>query len=95
VRTPVYLCFAGLACAVSVFLVKGYGPQPQAAAGQSPAANSLAGITVDYPVEGSIFPPDFTPPTFLWRDAAASATSWAIDVAFADDRPAVRVRAPG
>ena len=94
-RTPVYLCFAGLACAVSVFLVKGYGPQPQAAAGQSPAANSLAGITVDYPVEGSIFPPDFTPPTFLWRDAAASATSWAIDVAFADDRPAVRVRAPG
>jgi Flp pilus assembly protein TadD len=93
VRTPAYLCCAGLACAVSVFLVKGYGPQPPSAA--SLAANSLAGITVDYPAEDSIFPPDITPPTFLWRDAADGATSWAIDIVFPDDRPGIHVTAPG
>lgn len=40
-------------------------------------------ITVDYPADGSIFPPEITAPTFLWRDAAADATTWRIDIAFA------------
>jgi hypothetical protein len=29
-----------------------------------------AAIAIDYPEEGSIFPPEITPPTFLWRDSA-------------------------
>jgi Flp pilus assembly protein TadD len=94
VRKLAGISLAGVAAAVSVFLLEGYGPQSPSA-DQSAAANSLAAITVDYPAEGSIFPPDITSPTFLWRDAAAGATSWTIDVTFADNRPAVRVRAPG
>src|SRR5208282_4161365 len=43
---------------------------------------SAAAIIVDYPQDGSIFPPEITPPTFLWRDAAKSATSWRIDISF-------------
>ncbi len=39
-------------------------------------------ISIDYPGNGSIFPPGITPPTFIWRDAAAS--SWQIEIAFAD-----------
>lgn len=39
-------------------------------------------ISIDYPQDGSIFPPGITPPTILWRDG--SADSWSIDVAFAD-----------
>jgi hypothetical protein len=39
-------------------------------------------ISIDYPENGSIFPPGITPPTFLWRDAAG--TSWTIDVTFPD-----------
>jgi tetratricopeptide (TPR) repeat protein len=31
-----------------------------------------APITVDYPEEGSIVPPDFAAPTFLWHDAAVA-----------------------
>ena len=27
-----------------------------------------AAITVDYPANGSIFPPEITPPTFIWHD---------------------------
>jgi len=39
-------------------------------------------ITVDYPLEGSVFPPEFPPPTFLFRDASKKAAVWRIDVAF-------------
>jgi tetratricopeptide (TPR) repeat protein len=39
-------------------------------------------ISIDYPEDGSIFPPGMVPPTFIWRDAAAN--SWHIDVEFAD-----------
>ncbi|HEY1759469.1 MAG TPA: hypothetical protein VGG72_29115 [Bryobacteraceae bacterium] len=42
---------------------------------------SLWPIAIDYPEDGSIFPPGITPPTFWWRDAAG--TSWTIDIAFA------------
>ncbi len=80
---------------MSVFLLEGYGPQAPYAIDQSTAANSLSGITVDYPAEGSIFPPDITPPTFLWRDAAAGANRWAIDIGFADGAPGIRVTARG
>lgn len=41
---------------------------------------ALSPISIDYPEDGSIFPPGITPPTFLWRDAAG--TSWSIDVSF-------------
>jgi len=95
VRTPAYLCLAGLVCTVSAFLVKGYGPQSPSATDRSAAVNSLAAVTVDYPAEKSIFPPDITPPTFLWRDAAESAAWWVIDVVFADGGSDVRATSSG
>jgi hypothetical protein len=45
------------------------------------APRTLSPISIDYPEDGSIFPPGITPPTFLWRDAAG--TTWSIDIAFA------------
>lgn len=45
---------------------------------------AAAAITVDYPSEGSLFPPDITAPVFLWRDAQAGVTGWRIEVTFAD-----------
>src|SRR5512133_938378 len=55
-----------------------------------------AAITVDYPLEGSVFPPDFAAPTFLWRDADAKAAAWSIDIAFAGGGAApIRVTSQG
>ncbi|HWR53611.1 MAG TPA: hypothetical protein VN428_21055, partial [Bryobacteraceae bacterium] len=54
-----------------------------------------AAITVDYPVDRSIFPPEFPAPLFLWRDAAVSATSWRIDVTFSDGSAPVSAQAAG
>ena len=44
----------------------------------------LPSITIDYPLDGSIFPPEIIPPTFIWRDAADSSTRWRIDIVFRD-----------
>ena len=69
------------------------------ALGSSPSPNpggpKLAAITVDYPMEGSTFPPEITPPTFLWRDAANSAAVWTIDVAFTDGGAGIRAKSAG
>src|SRR5512141_2220064 len=56
-------------------------------------APSLAPIIVDYPADGSVFPPEITPPAFLWRDAARAARWWEIQVEFGDGAPGIRVRA--
>ena len=53
----------------------------------------LSPISIDYPEDGSIFPPGITPPTFLWRDAAG--TSWSIDISFADNSAPIHAVSKG
>jgi Flp pilus assembly protein TadD len=48
------------------------------------AAHRPQPITVDYPLEGSVFPPEFPPPTIFWRDASPRSVAWAIDVSFGE-----------
>ncbi|MGD0577585.1 MAG: hypothetical protein ABSC08_01525, partial [Bryobacteraceae bacterium] len=52
------------------------------------------GLTIDYPAEGALFPPDFAPPTFLWRDATPAA-AWRIEVSFASGAPLLRFVSTG
>jgi Flp pilus assembly protein TadD/Tol biopolymer transport system component len=52
-------------------------------------------ITVDYPAAGSVFPPDITPPTFLWRESPDAADSWVIDISFADHSAPIKVKSAG
>ena len=60
--------------------------KPQESAIANPKL-ALWPISIDYPEDGSIFPPGITPPTFLWRDGVA--TSWHIDITFDGITPAV------
>src|SRR5260370_16266689 len=74
-----------LAVAAATVLVSAQTkPQPQPAP-----------IVIDYPPDRSIFPPEITPPTFLWRDPVEAATLWRIDVSFADGSPAIHLRSKG
>jgi hypothetical protein len=59
----------------------------------SPPPHVLSPISIDYPEDGSIFPPGITPPEFLWRDAAG--TSWHIDIFFADHFAPIHAMATG
>src|ERR1039458_3472893 len=58
------------------------------------AQNGTFPIVIDYPADGSVFPPDMVAPTFLWRDSAPGAVSWQIDVSFADGSAAIHAAEP-
>jgi tetratricopeptide (TPR) repeat protein len=53
------------------------------------------GITIDYPLNGSVFPPDMAPPTFLWRDSTPAADSWRIDIDFGKRSAPMHVESKG
>ena len=59
---------------------------------RAPAA--VQTITVDYPLDGSTFPPEFPAPTWEWRDGTG-ATSWQIQVALGDGSPALSFESAG
>jgi len=56
--------------------------------------NSLKPLTIDYPLNGSVFPPEITPPTFLWHDQNESAKRWVIEVFLHGSRNPIRIDAP-
>jgi tetratricopeptide (TPR) repeat protein len=59
------------------------------------ASRETASITIDYPQDGSIFPPDIIPPTFIWRDVHDSAKTWRIAVTFADGSKPIHATSHG
>jgi tetratricopeptide (TPR) repeat protein len=63
-------------------------------AAPSPSAAHSA-IIVDYPSEGSIFPPDIIPPLFQWRDSSATATVWKVEVRFGERAPHIELWSGG
>jgi Flp pilus assembly protein TadD len=89
------LLLAGILGAGSVFLICEAAFSPVSGAGQAPPQSQPAKITIDYPLNGSIFPPEITPPTFLWRDPSDSASRWVVEVTFASHAEAIRVETPG
>jgi len=48
------------------------------------AQQNLLPITIDYPFDKSIFPPEIVAPSFLWHDPQESSKLWLIDVSFKD-----------
>ncbi|MCX6632166.1 MAG: tetratricopeptide repeat protein [Candidatus Solibacter sp.] len=81
---------AAAAAAAVVFV----GGRIAAQQGSPSGRPTPAVIAIDYPLDESVFPPEITAPTFLWRDASP-ATSWSIDIEFADGSPAIHTRSAG
>ncbi len=55
----------------------------------------LASLTVDYPLDETIFPPDIVPPTFLWHEPTDRAETWLVVVAWSDAAEQIRILVPG
>ena len=85
------LCFAG------VLLLGAVGTGSPGKGRHEPGAlpAQAAHITIDYPAEGAIFPPEITPPVFLWRDEDDSAKLWIVDVSFGDRSHGIQARSRG
>ena len=90
-----HLLLAGIAGAGSVFLVCGAELRPSSSADSTVPAREPVKIAIDYPADGSIFPPEITPPAFLWRDPSETAKRWVVEVSFADRSKGMRIEAAG
>ena len=84
---------AGLVGAGLVFFAIGMSTATRNEAAQ--AVSAAAKLTIDYPKDGSIFPPEITPPTFLWHEETDAATHWVVEVRFADHAAPLHVNAAG
>ncbi len=58
-------------------------------------AEAPASLTIDYPLDGTIFPPGMVPPTFLWHEPNGRADTWLIEVALGGGAEQVWVLSPG
>jgi tetratricopeptide (TPR) repeat protein len=76
-------------CLLAAALLAGLG-MTVVRAGQEPES-----LTIDYPLNGSVFPPEMAAPTFQWRDPAPGAVSWQIDVSFANGSHQIHAAAKG
>jgi len=52
-------------------------------------------IIFDYPLDGSVFPPDMTAPTMIWRETAEGVSEWLIEISFSDGSPPIQVKTSG
>ena len=50
--------------------------------GKVKAGKPSGTIAIDYPFNGSIFPPEIVAPTFLWNDPSPGAEKWVLAVGF-------------
>jgi len=87
--------FAGMVAAVFVFLACGAALSSSSGRGDAQPASQPAKITIDYPLDGSVFPPEITPPTVLWHDPAESAKRWVVEVSFAGHSDGMRMEVAG
>ena len=85
----------GILLTGSAFLAGGAGLSRSSRDDHTQSASPTAKIVLEYPLEGSVFPPEITPPTFLWRDDSKTAKRWVVEVSFADHSDGIRVEAPG
>ena len=59
------------------------------------AAAQPATISIDYPLQGSVFPPEITAPTIIWHDTAPEVITWQIEVTFADGASPIHLQSRG
>jgi tetratricopeptide (TPR) repeat protein len=44
------------------------------------------GLTITYPLNETLFPPEIVPPTFRWEDSNSKSDTWLITIKFYDDK---------
>ena len=88
-----HVVFAAVLSSGSLFIVS--GDARSSGKDRSKAPSTLAAINIDYPLDGSVFPPEITSPTILWHDVTDTAKRWVVEVSFADRTGAIRVQVAG
>ena len=48
-------------------------------------------LTIRYPLDETLFPPDMVPPTFHWEDSHSKSNMWLVSITFPDDEDCLSV----
>ena len=48
-------------------------------------------LSIAYPFDGSLFPPEIIAPTIWWEDRGSDATQWRVSIDFEDHAPSIQV----
>ena len=80
---------AALAVLVSV---PGADGTIDAALGGYQAGRAYGSLTIDYPLDQTLFPPEIVPPTFRWTDAAPESNAWVVTIEFPGDEERLSFR---
>ena len=91
-RKSVIYALSGLAAAVGVLVVvliiRGRGDSP----GAYEEGKNYGGLTILYPLDETLFPPEIAPPTFRWRDGRVDSDEWIITFKFQDGDGPINAR---
>ena len=44
-------------------------------------------ITIEHPLDETLFPPEMIPPEFRWKDSASASRAWLVQIEFTDGKP--------
>jgi tetratricopeptide (TPR) repeat protein/Tol biopolymer transport system component len=85
IRNLVIALLAGLALAAVVFVAKtNYSNPTSKILSAFTEVDRYNRLTIGYPLDGTLFPPDIVSPTFQWKDPTPAATLWLVRVEFQD-----------
>jgi len=71
---------------LGVLFLRGTGVDPEALLASLARATSPGRITIEYPLDGTLFPPEISAPTLRWKDENVRATRWLVTIVFAEGR---------
>lgn len=92
-RKPIiYFVVSIIAAAIvvaAVLLVTLYKAEPSAEDILSTyrADAKYGSLTISYPLDETLFPPEIVPPVFQWKDNNSKSTEWLVTFKFQDDKP--------
>jgi len=70
------------------------GPNPEAILHSLAGQTSPGKLTIDYPLDGTLFPPEIGSPAFRWTDGIPSSNLWLVSIEFADRQRRINASSP-
>ncbi|MBB3062736.1 tetratricopeptide repeat protein [Microbulbifer rhizosphaerae] len=84
-KTTSILCFA----AVSLLLVWSCSKSDSTNGQTEASSDQLGKLTIEYPLDGAMFPLEVAPSTFIWKDDSGEADTWLVRVVREGEAPIV------
>jgi tetratricopeptide (TPR) repeat protein len=75
---------AGLVLLAWSSAVRGADPAPEEILRAYQPQGHYGALTISYPFDGAVFPPEIVAPTFRWKDSQPAADAWLVLVEFED-----------